>query len=271
MIKDSLKSQKKLKKLFDDYTIKTSEITARETKKELKKNFEKLLKSKDLKLIEPILPEALPKPIKPKLEPEKQPFRFKPEDLEKKELDLKANRDKVREDIKKVIKSKPKVITNPEKLYNNTLAGKELKDFQDDVRTRILEYMQENPSATVRQIKDKIKEASTAFIDRRIEVIARTEGTKIANRRRLEEFGQSKIVQGVEFLAVLDNRTTQICSKRHREQFKLGTIELAMNTPPLHFNCRSILSPITIFEEFKPIELEVYNNLPPVQKGFSTP
>lgn len=270
--------QQKLKNIFDEYTIKTSQVTDSVSKKELKANLAEFLnkpklkdysksvetKTQSIKVIEPT---SSIKSIAPKIEP--IPVNKIP-DIE--ESKLKLERKKIREDIRKIINEKPTLITNAEKTYNKNLSSLELKDIQDNVRRDILEYLQENPSATVAQIKAKIKDVNKAFIDRRVEVIARTEGTKIANRRRIQEFSKSRVVQGVEFLAVMDNRTTKmICVPRHRQQFKLGSAELAMNTPPLHFNCRSILSPITIYEEFNPIDLETYNNLPPPQKGFDIP
>lgn len=263
IIKDLFNKQKKLKDIFNDYTKKTSRVTDQVTKKELKKVSEDLLKRKTLidksKVVE-VPKETIDKRLKEGLT------------NDQKQKDIKAKKEKIKADIKKIIKEKPSLLNNSEKSYNNSLAVKEIADFQKDIRSKIIEYMQENPTATVRQVKDAIKGASKAFIDRRIEVIARTEGTKISNRRRLEQFSKSTIIQGVEFLAVMDNRTTiHICVPRHRKQFKLNSAELAMNTPPLHFNCRSILSPITIYEDFTPIEVEDFKKLPPVQKGFNTP
>ncbi len=269
--------QQKLKNIFDEYTIKTSQVTDSVSKKELKANLAEFLNKPKLKdysksvetsqSIKAIKPTSTVKPTDPKVE--LLPASKIP-DIE--DSKLKLERKKIREDIRKIINEKPTLITNAEKTYNKNLSSLELKDIQDNIRRDILEYLQENPSATVAQIKAKIKDVNKAFIDRRIEVIARTEGTKIANRRRIQQFSKSRVVQGVEFLAVMDNRTTKmICVPRHRQQFKLGSAELAMNTPPLHFNCRSILSPITIYEEFNPIDLETYNNLPPPQKGFNIP
>lgn len=76
---------------------------------------------------------------------------------------------------------------------------------------------------------------------------ARTKTTEVFNRGRLEFFNSSDVVSGYQYSAILDGRTTVICAGLHGKKFKKGTEPV----PPLHFNCRSILIPITRFEEFE--------------------
>jgi len=84
---------------------------------------------------------------------------------------------------------------------------------------------------------------------RRLEVIARTNATSAFNQGRLETFRQAgDFVQFVQFLAILDSRTTDICESRNGRLLRLDSPELAANTPPLHFQCRSILSPVTTYD-----------------------
>jgi len=83
-----------------------------------------------------------------------------------------------------------------------------------------------------------------------LERFARTKFTEVMNRGRLEFFESSGVVSGYQYSAVLDDRTTAICSGLHGKKFKEGTQPI----PPLHFNCRSVIIPITMFEEFKPTE-----------------
>ena len=77
-----------------------------------------------------------------------------------------------------------------------------------------------------------------------LERFSRTKFTEIANRARLAEFENSRVVDAYQYSAILDGRTSQICAGLHGKIFKKGTEPI----PPLHFNCRSILVPITIFE-----------------------
>jgi SPP1 gp7 family putative phage head morphogenesis protein len=81
-----------------------------------------------------------------------------------------------------------------------------------------------------------------------IERYARTKTTEVMNKGRLEFFDKSGVVDGYQFSAILDDRTTPICAGLHGKKFKAGD----QPVPPLHFNCRSLLIPITRFQEFEP-------------------
>lgn len=84
---------------------------------------------------------------------------------------------------------------------------------------------------------------------RHIVTPARTESIDIVNRQRIEVFKKSRIVQGVQFLAVIDKRTTEICKQRNGMILKLTDKLLSSFLPALHYNCRSYLSPVTIYEK----------------------
>lgn len=98
-------------------------------------------------------------------------------------------------------------------------------------------------SSVVDIIDDSGKRASAVSVER----YSRTKFTEIANMARVNAFKEAKVVQGYQFSAVLDSRTTTICAGLHGKKFT----ELNAPIPPLHFNCRSILIPITIFEDFE--------------------
>lgn len=79
---------------------------------------------------------------------------------------------------------------------------------------------------------------------------ARTKHTEVLNRGRLEAFESSGVVSGYQYSAVLDDQTSEICRGLHGKKFKAGDEPI----PPMHFNCRSLLIPITKYEEFEPSE-----------------
>lgn len=83
-----------------------------------------------------------------------------------------------------------------------------------------------------------------------LERYARTKFTETMNRGRLEAFNESGVVSGYQYSAILDDRTTDICRGLHGKFFKAGNEPI----PPMHFNCRSTLIPITKYEQFKPTE-----------------
>ena len=78
-----------------------------------------------------------------------------------------------------------------------------------------------------------------------LERYARTKFTEVMNRGRLDFFDSSNVVQGYQYSAILDGSTTDICESLNDKIFKSGEQPI----PPLHFNCRSLLIPITIYEE----------------------
>lgn len=80
-----------------------------------------------------------------------------------------------------------------------------------------------------------------------IERFARTKHTETMNRARLEVFEATNIVEAYEYNALIDSVTTDLCRSLHGKIFKAGTQPI----PPLHWNCRSALVPITKYEDYE--------------------
>ncbi len=91
--------------------------------------------------------------------------------------------------------------------------------------------------------KETKEKASTS-----LETFARTKFTEVMNKGRIAFFEESGVVSGYQYSAILDDRTTDICRGLHGKTFKAGDQPI----PPMHFNCRSLLIPITIYETFEP-------------------
>lgn len=103
------------------------------------------------------------------------------------------------------------------------------------------------PLSSVTSILDEqLRELSDVQLER----YARTKHTEVFNNARIEYFDSTGVVTGYQYSAILDDRTSDICSGLHGKFFKAGTEPI----PPMHFNCRSTLIPITKYEEFKPTE-----------------
>jgi SPP1 gp7 family putative phage head morphogenesis protein len=80
--------------------------------------------------------------------------------------------------------------------------------------------------------------------------VARTNMTTMFNSARMSLYERrSDFVTGVEHSSILDDRTTKICDERDGTQYRLDDPNLRANTPPLHYQCRSILTPITILDK----------------------
>lgn len=95
-------------------------------------------------------------------------------------------------------------------------------------------------------LDDKLNELSEVQLER----YARTKHTEVMNNARHDYFESTGVVTGYQYSAIMDDRTSEICSGLHGKFFKSGTEPI----PPMHFNCRSTLIPITKYEEFKPTE-----------------
>lgn len=78
----------------------------------------------------------------------------------------------------------------------------------------------------------------------RAEKITRTELTFAYNAGRLQTYKDSGLVSHVVFLSILDDRRCQVCEDRHGMTIALDDVEsISANTPPMHVNCRCVLSP----------------------------
>lgn len=82
---------------------------------------------------------------------------------------------------------------------------------------------------------------------RNIDAIARTATTFTTNQAHTAVYdANSDILAGVEFLATLDGRTTQICARWDGTVWPIGSP--AIQRPPLHVNCRSQLMPVLDYD-----------------------
>ena len=122
------------------------------------------------------------------------------------------------------------------------------QDQVDAVRTILDNGLQQG--ASVKQVMDALQTALPDAIGKaRAENIARTEATTAFNQGRLEAFRETKgFVAAVEFMAITDARTTPICTERDGLVLAIDDPDLPANTPPLHYMCRSVLSPVSEFE-----------------------
>lgn len=117
-----------------------------------------------------------------------------------------------------------------------------------NARLAIIQAIKDGKS--IAQVVDLVDSETKAKSITSLETYARTKFTEVMNKGRIEFFESSKVISGYQYSAVLDDRTTEICRGLHGKKFKMGDQPI----PPMHFNCRSILVPITIYEEFEPDE-----------------
>ena len=95
-------------------------------------------------------------------------------------------------------------------------------------------------------MKDAIKESVFDSAKPVFEKIATTETTAAMNKGSIDAGQTESRIGGYEFVAVMDNKTTEICRPRNGLILsKSDALLVAQNTPPLHYNCRSHLSALT--------------------------
>lgn len=95
-------------------------------------------------------------------------------------------------------------------------------------------------------LSDDLQQLSAVSIER----YARTKHTEVMNNARVEYFDSTGVVAGYQYSAIMDQRTSDICAGLHGKYFKSGEQPI----PPMHFNCRSTVIPITKYEKFTPTE-----------------
>ena len=100
----------------------------------------------------------------------------------------------------------------------------------------------------------------------RIENIIRTNTADAMNAARMALFNQAEykgFITAYEYSAVMDDRVTEICETLNgRIRRDWGEF-----TPPNHYQCRSILIPVTVVDDWDGKESNIPGGIVP-QKGF---
>ena len=121
------------------------------------------------------------------------------------------------------------------------------------VLERVSEVIQASmlEGSTLQERMKALRESSgelSRMADSRIETIARTEITRADSMGRLISMKCNDDFIGVEFSAVMDDRTTEICTERNGLVMRLDDPRLPENTPPMHPRCRSLLLSLTVYD-----------------------
>lgn len=109
------------------------------------------------------------------------------------------------------------------------------------------------------------EESATAYLS----TLVRTNTFEAMNEARYAEFTDPELggfVIALRYAAILDNATTQICEALHDRTFYAENPVWNEIRPPNHFNCRSVLVPITTADEWDGQEDDVPDVEP--QDGF---
>lgn len=110
------------------------------------------------------------------------------------------------------------------------------------------------------------EDAAAAYLD----TLARTNLFEAMNEARFAEFTDPAVadfVEGLEYSAILDDRTTHICESLDEARYRTDNEGIwDKYRPPNHYNCRSLLIPITTLDDWDGVESPVPTVEP--QEGF---
>lgn len=138
------------------------------------------------------------------------------------------------------------------------MQGALLKDWLDDLepshRRRVEQALRisfaegENLEAAMNRLR-----AATNMNERGLQALIRTSNSHIAASVTEATYqANADIIQGVEWVSILDGRTTEICRARDGKRYKVGEGP----RPPAHIGCRSTTIPVLIGTD--PPERETY-------------
>jgi len=98
-------------------------------------------------------------------------------------------------------------------------------------------------SSVISVLDDEGKKLSDVSLER----YARTKTTEVFNRGRKDYFDSTGVVAAYQYSAIIDDVTSEVCGNLNGLIFEKDQAPI----PPLHFNCRSLLVPITRFEKYE--------------------
>jgi SPP1 gp7 family putative phage head morphogenesis protein len=157
---------------------------------------------------------------------------------------------KVSDLIKQIFDLKPFSVFDRPKASVKAILSRNLK-IAGDYSKEILERVKNNLSQSMitqpdtgypmppKQVNALIQDTLNVS-QARAATISRTETTNAYSQSRVEAFKQSSLATHCRFLAIADDRVTDICRTRNGIVFPISDAD--KYRPALHFNCRSTIS-----------------------------
>lgn len=160
------------------------------------------------------------------------------------------------------------ISTATQKVIRNILLDgiKNSKSF-DDTRKAIYKALESDGLLTEEDVAEALGTTTVTNTNARIETAMRTVSFEAINEARYNFFSDPELsgyVEALEYSAILDDRTTEICSQLNGQTYGIDDDVWSTFRPPNHFNCRSILIPVTIDDTWS--QSEPPSSMP--QKGF---
>ena len=159
---------------------------------------------------------------------------------------------KISDLIQKIFELKPFSVFDRPKAAVKAVLNRNLKiagDYDTDILKRVKDNISQGmitqPStgypATTKEVNALLRD-TLSVSQARAATIARTETTNAYSQARVETFKKSSLATHCRFLAIADDRVTDICLSRNGIVFPVE--DEAKFRPSLHPNCRSTISPL---------------------------
>ena len=152
-------------------------------------------------------------------------------------------------------------------IRNILLEGIKVSKSPEDTRRAIYKALEADGMLTEEAVAEALGAGTVKNASARIDTAIRTTSFEAINEARYSFFSDPALdgfVEALEYSAILDDRTTEICAQLNGETYGIDDAVWSTFRPPNHFNCRSILIPVTIRDTWTPGEEPTV--LP--QKGF---
>lgn len=128
------------------------------------------------------------------------------------------------------------------------LEGIKTSKAPDETRKAIYKALEAEGMLTDEAVEDALGTRTVKDTKARISTVVRTNSFEAINEARYQFFsdpGLNGFVEALEYSAILDDRTTEICSQLDGQTYSVDDAVWSTYRPPNHYNCRSILVPIT--------------------------
>jgi SPP1 gp7 family putative phage head morphogenesis protein len=145
--------------------------------------------------------------------------------------------------------------------------GIKVSKTPEEVKREIYKALEADGMLTEEAVVDALGASTVKQANARIETAIRTTSFEAVNEARYNFFSDPALngfVEALEYSAILDDRTTEICSQLDGETYGIDSEVWSTFRPPNHFNCRSLLIPITINDTWTESDPPTINP----QKGF---
>lgn len=134
-------------------------------------------------------------------------------------------------------------------IRNILMEGVKVSKTQAETKQAIYKALESDGLLTEEAVVEALGASTVKQANSRIETAIRTTSFEAINEARYNMFSDPELagfVEALEYSAILDDRTTEICSQLNGATFGIDSEVWSTFRPPNHFNCRSLLIPVTV-------------------------